>query len=477
MPLQPGTRLGPYEIVAPIGAGGMGEVYRAHDPASAASRDKVLPAPSRATRTRSRASSRRRARSRRSKHPNILAIHDIGTRDGDAVRRDGAARGRDAARAARTGRSRSGRRVEFAAQIARGLAAAHEKGIVHRDLKPENLFVTQRRPREDPRLRPRQADAPPTRASRRRDSPDRRRRDRAGHVLGTVGYMSPEQVRGRAGRRALRHLLASARPLRDAHGPARVPKATGGRDDDRDPERGPAGALRRRPDDPPALERVVRHCLEKSPDERFHSAHDLAFALEAVSDPGASAGSATGSAAIASAPAAAPTEGARGRRRRGTGRSRRRGRLARGSPIPPRGGAVLQAADFPSRQCRPGALCARRRDHGLRRRVGWETVRRLLDAVGKPRLQSARRSGRGRSSRSAPRDFSLCRRGGARRSLLSPLARSPRRTSPAARQRASGSTTCSGQTGLPTASASRSFAIPAARIGWNRRSAPCSTRR
>ena len=142
--LVAGTRLGPYEVVSLIGAGGMGEVYRASD--TRLGRDvavKVLP---RVLRGRSRSAPRFEQEARAAgmlNHPNILAVYDIGTHDGAPVRRLGAARGRRRSGTRIDGSPMPPRKaIEIAAQIAAGLAAAHDKGIVHRDLKPDNLFVT-----------------------------------------------------------------------------------------------------------------------------------------------------------------------------------------------------------------------------------------------------------------------------------------------------------------------------------------------
>ena len=156
--LAAGTRLGPYEILSPLGAGGMGEVYRARD--TKLERDvaiKVLPEQL-ASDADALARFEREAKAVAAlSHPNILAILDFGRHGGVDLRGHGAARGRDAAR---SGSRRAplpaaqGDRVR-ARRSPQALAAAHEKGIVHRDLKPDNVFVTQRRPGQDPRLRPR----------------------------------------------------------------------------------------------------------------------------------------------------------------------------------------------------------------------------------------------------------------------------------------------------------------------------------
>ena len=159
MALSPGTRLGPYEILGPLGAGGMGEVYRARD--TRLDRDvaiKVLP-PSFASDTDRRARFEREAKAIAAlSHPNILAIHDTGAGGGDVYvvmeLLDGGPLRDDLRRA----RCRSRKALEIAVQIARGLAAAHEKGIVHRDLKPENVFLAARRAGQDSRLRSRPID-------------------------------------------------------------------------------------------------------------------------------------------------------------------------------------------------------------------------------------------------------------------------------------------------------------------------------
>ena len=198
--LAPDPSSGPTRSSARSAPGGMGEVYRAKDPRLCArSRSRCCPRRSPATPIACAASSRRPRRPASSTIPTSPRSTTSGrTERRRALRRPGAARGRDAARSGSPADSFPQRKaIDYALQIAHGLAAAHDKGIVHRDLKPENLFVTQRRPRQDPRLRPRQADAG-RRGVRPADEPaDGRRAPSPGVVLGTLGYMSPEQIKGK----------------------------------------------------------------------------------------------------------------------------------------------------------------------------------------------------------------------------------------------------------------------------------------
>ena len=282
MPLQPGSRLGPYEIVAPIGAGGMGEVYRAKDPRLG--RDvaiKVLPASLSADADRLRRFEQEAKAAGVLNHPNLTAVHDIGTHDGSPYVVQELLEG-ETLRAALAGGKLSIRRaIDYSLQIMHGLAAAHEKGIVHRDLKPENIFVT-----NDGRVKildfglaklvqmddKAQATNLPTEAAG----------TEPGVVLGTLGYMSPEQVRGKpADARSdifsfgaiLYEMLAGKRAF---HGDSAADTMS--------------AILKEDPPDisvtnqsvPPGLDRIVRHCLEKNPEQRFHSAHDVAFDLESL---------------------------------------------------------------------------------------------------------------------------------------------------------------------------------------------------
>jgi Tol biopolymer transport system component len=282
--LKPGTRLGPYEIIGTIAAGGMGEVYRARD--SRLGREvaiKVLPSSFSADTDRLHRFELEARAAAALSHPNILAVHDIGTEkdapfivsellEGQTLR-DRLAAGPLPVRKA----------VAYAVAIARGLAAAHEKGITHRDLKPENLFITtdDRVKILDFGLAKLTSDTSAVAASALQTA---RPLTEVGQVLGTVGYMAPEQVRG---------LTVDARADLFALGTILYEMVSGRRAFHRDtaPETMTA-ILNDHPPDliatdraiPPGLARIVDRCLEKSPSARFQTASDLAFALEALSD-------------------------------------------------------------------------------------------------------------------------------------------------------------------------------------------------
>src|SRR3989449_9239022 len=198
MAIAPSTKLGPYEILAPLGAGGMGEVYRAGDPRLG--RDvavKVLPSSFSADPNRLRRFEQEACAAGALNHPNILIVHDIGTHDGSPYVVSELLEGETLRE--RMGGTAVGQRrvIDSALQIAHGLAAAHEKGIVHRDLKPDNIFIT-----KDGRVKIldfgiaklTQVEG----AEAQTDIPTRRVDTDPGVVMGTVGYMSPEQVRGQA---------------------------------------------------------------------------------------------------------------------------------------------------------------------------------------------------------------------------------------------------------------------------------------
>jgi serine/threonine protein kinase/Tol biopolymer transport system component len=285
MTLAPGTRLGPYEILAWLGAGGMGEVYRARDPRLA--RDvavKILNESFATDADRLRRFEQEARAVGAMNHPNILSIHDLGERNGLRYIVTELLEGTTLREKLRSGRLGARRAIEYGIQLAQGLAAAHEKGIVHRDLKPENVFIT-----EGGRVkildfglvkRTERAGGSSTNDTTLASSDY----TSAGMLLGTVGYMSPEQVRGQ---------VVDPRTDIFAFGAVLYEMLTGLRAFKKDSSAETMTAiLKEDPPDivsnsdgqiPPALLRVVRHCLEKDARQRFQSAKDLNFALENIS--------------------------------------------------------------------------------------------------------------------------------------------------------------------------------------------------
>jgi serine/threonine protein kinase len=279
-----GSRLGPYEILELLGAGGMGEVYRARD--DRLGREvavKVLPAEVTGDSDRVRRFEQEARAAGVLNHPNITAVHDIGTHEGSLYVVSELLEG-ETLRARLAGGAVPVRKaIDYAHQIAQGLAAAHEKGIVHRDLKPENLFVT-----KDGRVKI--LDFGLAKLTRPDEGVAKTSVQTAtagtepGVVMGTLGYMSPEQVRGKlADPRsdifsfgAILYELLSGKKAFQGGSAADTMSAILNADP---PDLSASGKTV-----PPGLERIVRHCLEKSPEERFHSAHDLAFDLVALSE-------------------------------------------------------------------------------------------------------------------------------------------------------------------------------------------------
>jgi len=282
--LKSGTRLGPYEIVGAIGAGGMGEVYRARD--SRLGRDvaiKVLPSSFSADADRLQRFEQEARAAAALNHPNILAVHDIGTeRDAPFIVSE-LLEGQTLRDRLATGALPVRKAVAYAVAIARGLAAAHERGIIHRDLKPENLFIT-----ADDRVKildfglAKLTSA--TSAVAASALQTARPLTEMGQVLGTVGYMAPEQVRGlvvdpRADLFALGAILYELVSGRRAFHRETAPETMTAILNDHPPDLIAADRSI-----PPGLARIVDRCLEKSPSARFQTASDLAFALEALSD-------------------------------------------------------------------------------------------------------------------------------------------------------------------------------------------------
>ncbi|HKU26511.1 MAG TPA: serine/threonine-protein kinase, partial [Candidatus Sulfotelmatobacter sp.] len=283
MPLSSGTKLGPYEIQSPLGAGGMGEVYRARD--ARLNRDvaiKILPASFSADPERLQRFAQESRAAAALNHPNILSIYDIGEDRGAPYVVSELLEGESLRGRLRTGGLPARKAIDYAQQIAKGLATAHEKGIVHRDLKPENLFIT-----NDGRAKILDfglAKFTRPESDSLGDAPTEQIATEAGTVMGTVGYMSPEQVRGKN---------ADARSDIFAFGAILYEMLSGKRAFHGDSAADTMSAILK--EDPPeltetnrsvspALDRIVRHCMEKNPAERFQSARDVAFNLEALTD-------------------------------------------------------------------------------------------------------------------------------------------------------------------------------------------------
>ena len=291
MPLTPGTILGQYEIRSPLGAGGMGEVYRAHD--TRLDREvaiKVLPGSLTSDPDRLRRFEQEARAAAALNHPNILAVYQMATHEGVSYMVSELLDGETLRERLRRGPIPLRKAIDYAVQIAHGLAAAHDKGIVHRDLKPDNLFVTQ-----DGRVKildfglaklARPRDASGVEATIAGVEATMPYGTEPGLVMGTVGYMSPEQVRGKtADHRSdifafgtiLYEMVTGTQTFRK---PTSAETMTAILNED------PPSISQVTAATPPGLQRVVHRCLEKNPEQRFQSASDMAFALEALSDTG-----------------------------------------------------------------------------------------------------------------------------------------------------------------------------------------------
>jgi Tol biopolymer transport system component len=281
--LNVGQRLGAYEIVAPLGAGGMGEVFRARD--TRLSRQvaiKVLPG-SIANSPEALARFEREARAVAAlSHPNILVIHDFGQSPEATYAVMELLEGETLRARLGSGPLPLRKAVDVATQIARGLAAAHDRHIVHRDLKPENVFLTTDGTVKILDFGLARTTSPA--AFTGMDSPTVAPATQPGTVLGTVGYMAPEQVRGeaadhRADLFGLGCVIYEMITGRRAYSRETVAETLTAILREDPPDFGSSIA-----DVPPGLMRTVRRCLEKRPEERFQSARDLAFALETALD-------------------------------------------------------------------------------------------------------------------------------------------------------------------------------------------------
>ena len=293
MRISKGERIGPYEIVALAGAGGMGEVYRARD--SRMGRDvalKVLPASFAGNRDRMQRFEQEARAAGMLNHPNLLTVYDVGSHqdspyiaaeflEGETLREK-----LEVGRALRPGDFAAAipvrKALEWSRQLASGLAAAHDKGIVHRDLKPENIFITRdgRLKILDFGLAKLTAESDTAAVT---DAHTQQRGTDPGTVLGTAGYMSPEQVRGQP---------VDHRSDIFSFGAVLYEMLSGGRAFRGDSSADTMSAILREdppeiavvnPRVPPGVDRILRHCLEKNPEERFQSARDLSFDLASLS--------------------------------------------------------------------------------------------------------------------------------------------------------------------------------------------------
>jgi serine/threonine protein kinase len=282
MSLAPGIKLGHYEIVAPLGAGGMGEVYRARD--TVLKREvaiKILPDSYSSDPERLRRFQQEAEAAATLNHPNILTVHQVGRQDSISYIVTELLQGETLREELQRGPLPVRTAIDYAVQIARGLDTAHENGIVHRDLKPENFFIT-----KDGRVKildfglakltqPQLDPLASTQAVANDTTP--------GAVMGTVGYMSPEQVRGQpadprsdifAFGAVLFEMLTGKRPFQGTTYADTVSAVL-----HQDPPISEMTA-----NQPPGLQRIISRCLQKNREQRFHSAADLAFAIEALSD-------------------------------------------------------------------------------------------------------------------------------------------------------------------------------------------------
>src|ERR1700720_4185263 len=283
MALATGTKLDGYEVLSLLGEGGMGEVYRAHDPVL--KRDvaiKVLPAFVSQDPDRMRRFQQEAQAAAALNHPNILAVYQLGNFEGTTYLVAELLEGGTLRQELTHGALPSRKAIDYGVQIAHGLAAAHHKGIVHRDLKPENIFITR-----DARAKILDfglAKLTQPTAMEEGDTLTARDQTTPGQVLGTAGYMAPEQVRGETvDHRAdifafgaiLYELVTRQRAFKKPTSAETMTAILH--------EEPPAIALTTEGISPGLL-RIVQRCLEKKPERRFQSASDLAFALEALSD-------------------------------------------------------------------------------------------------------------------------------------------------------------------------------------------------
>ena len=278
-----GQTIGPYKIIEHLASGGMGEVYIAQDARLGRKvAIKLLPSHFARSEERVRRLNQEARASGALNHPNILTVYDVGIHEGSPYVVSELLEGQTLRLRLAETPLPPRKAMDYASQIARGLSAAHDKGIVHRDLKPENLFVT-----KDGRVKIldfglAKLEEPNVGTNVDTEAPTTPLMTEPGVILGTVGYMSPEQVRGRQTDHrsdifsfgaVLYEMLAGKRAFHKESAAETMNAIVN--------EEPPELAETNR-NVSPGLERVVRHCLEKNSDERFRSAHDLAFALDAL---------------------------------------------------------------------------------------------------------------------------------------------------------------------------------------------------
>ena len=286
MTLTAGTKLGPYEIQSPLGAGGMGEVYRARD--TRLGRDvalKILPESFARDSERLHRFEQEAHAVAALNHPNILAIYDVGEHSGVPFLVSELLEGESLRALLDRGALPQRKVIDYGVQVAQGLAAAHDKGVVHRDLKPENLFIT-----KEGRAKildfglAKLAQKPGAGPDAGSDSATMTHTPTAaGVVMGTASYMAPEQVRGEAvdartdifALGAVLFEMLSGRQV--FHRDTTAETMTAVLKDDLPEFQGMQTPVA------PALDRIVRRCLEKNPEQRFQSAKDLSFALGVLS--------------------------------------------------------------------------------------------------------------------------------------------------------------------------------------------------
>jgi serine/threonine protein kinase len=277
--LAPDAMLGPYRIVSLLGEGGMGAVYRAKD--TRLGRDvaiKILTALTLSDQERVQRFEQEARATGMLNHPNLLTIYDVGNEGGTAYIVSELLEGATLRERLERGPLPPRRAVDAALQVANGLAAAHEKGIIHRDLKPDNIFLTR-----DGRAKI--LDFGIAKLSAKSDDGGmfQQAATEPGMVLGTVGYMSPEQVRGEkvdtrsdifAFGAILYEMLTGSRAFKRSSSIETLSAIL---------KEDPPDLAEALPNIPPALERLTRRCLEKDRELRFQSARDLAFNLETMS--------------------------------------------------------------------------------------------------------------------------------------------------------------------------------------------------